>query len=207
MGDQAKGADSIGVRVATAPVESMHLYSITTFERWDAEQVSYVRRQLDRGRRYEPTKADFDALGVKSYHTTVHEGNLVTNVGWTRLMNLLTNQGATQAYDATHTRIGVGDTATAAAYTDTDLGALTGATHRWWKLVSGAATLGTKTMSWSATVGTGDGNFHWQEWGVDNGTADGTGASTAPLFNHAISDQGTKVSGQVWTPTATFTWT
>lgn len=196
------------MQTVSMPPESMHMWSITTFHRFDADQVNYLRRRMAGiGYHGDLQLEHFERAGLKSYHTTVHEGNLITNVGWTRLMNLLTNQGATQAYDATHTRIGTGDVNTAAAYTDTDLGALTGSTHRQWKLVSGAASLGTKTMSWSAAFQSAEGNYHWQEWGVDNGTADGTAASTSPLFNHAISDQGTKVSGQVWTATATFTWT
>jgi hypothetical protein len=188
------------------------MYSSTVIRRWDEEQVSWASQRLGGaafGRRgfIEPTHIDFEALGVKSYWTTEHVGNVIVNVGWTRLMNLLTNQGATQAYDATHTRIGVGIGVTAAAATDTDLSASTGSTNRQWKLVSGAGTLGTRTLAWSASFASAEGNFHWQEWGVDNGTADGTGASTAPLLNHAVSDQSTKVSGQVWTPTVTFTFT
>lgn len=206
--EHSKASEGMGVAVGLAPREAMHMFSVTTFERWDEEQVNWTRQKVHRdfGTR-EPVKADFDYYGVKSYHTTVHDGNLIVNVGWTRLMNLLTNQGATQAYDATHTRIGVGDTTTAAAYTDTDLAAATGASTRQWKLVSGAGSLGTRTLAWSATFGSSEANFHWQEWGVDNGTADGTGASTSPLLNRAVSDQSTKVSGQVWTPTVTFTFT
>lgn len=172
------------------------------FRRWDAEQTAWAAGRLGRG----PTDADFDALRIDPYGETEHHGNLVLNAGWTRLMNLLTNQGATQAYDATHCRIGAGNGSTAAAYTDTDLSASAGSANRWFQLVSGAGTLGTRTLAWSASFGTADGNFAWAEFGIDAGTASGN-TVTAPLLNRAVSSQGTKVSGQTWTATATLTFT
>ena len=152
------------------------------------------------------TDEHFRRLHVAPYLSTVVDGNLITNAGWTRLMNLLTNQGATQAYDATHTRIGVGNSNTAEAYTDTDLGAAAGSANRWFQLVSGAGTLGTRTLSWSATFGTSDGNFAWNEFGIDQGTASGN-TVTAVFLNHKAGiAQGTKASGQTWTATATLTF-
>ena len=58
-----------------------------------------------------------------------------------------------------------------------------------------------------ATFGSTDAtSVHWQEFGLDAGTADGT-TVTAPLVNHALSDQGTKSAGQVWTATAVLSFT
>jgi hypothetical protein len=205
-------AEGFGVGVGLGLVEPIHMYSTTRFRRFDEEQTSWASRRLGgapvgRPGFVQPDLADFIRLGVTPYNTTEHVGNLVLNAGWTRLMNLLTNQGATQAYDATHTRIGVGDTNTAAAYTQTDLAAAVNAANRYWQLVSGAGSLGTRTLSWSASFGTGNANFHWQEWGIDQGTASAADAATAPMLNRAVSDQGTKVSGQTWTATTTFTFT
>jgi hypothetical protein len=154
----------------------------------------------------EPHAIDFQTFGVTPYRVSEVVGNLITNAGWTRLMNLLTNQGATQALDATHARIGVGNSNTAEAYTDTDLGAAAGSANRWFQLVSGAGTLGTRTLAFSATFASGDGNFAWNEFGLDFGTASGN-TVTAPLFNHKAGiAQGTKASGQSWTATATITF-
>jgi hypothetical protein len=136
-------------------------------------------------------------------------GNLITNAGWTRLMNLLTAQGGTQALSATATRIGVGNSNTAEAYTDTDLGAAAGASNRFFQPVSGAGSLGTRTLAFSATFGTSDGNFAWNEFGLDVGTPTVTSGTTvnALLFNHKAGiAQGTKASGQTWTATATLTF-
>lgn len=203
MSDSAGGADALGVGVMTPDVESGHGHTVWQVERWDADQTVWAQR---RDGLLQPQGSDFRRLRIDPYEVTEHVGNLILNAGWTRLMNLLTNQGATQAFDATHARIGAGDGSTAAAYADTDLSAAAGSTHRWFQLVSGAATLGTRTLAYAATFGTADGNFAWAEFGMDFGTASAN-TVTAPLFNRAVSSQGTKASGQTWTATATITWT
>jgi hypothetical protein len=175
-------------------------------DRWDADQTAWVKTRTGLAA---PEAADFHRLGVASYETTELLGNLITNAGWTRLMNLLTAQGGTQALSATATRIGVGNSSTAEAYTDTDLQAAAGAANRYFQPVSGAGTLGTRTLAFSATFGTGDGNFAWNEFGIDVGTPTVTAGTTvnALLFNRKAGiAQGTKASGQTWTATATVTF-
>jgi hypothetical protein len=191
-------------------------HSLWTFERYDADQIEWTLRQMERemnlrdfaarGPLPEPRHEDFRRYGVVPFDRTEYFGNVITTAGYTRLSNLLTNQGGTQALDATHTRIGVGDGTTAVANTDTDLSALSGSTHRLFNVVSAAGTVGTLTLAFTASFATGDANFHWQEFGIDVGqTAQGTTVA-ALLFNHALSDQGTKPNTQVWTATATITW-
>lgn len=202
-GDHGRAADRLSVAVAAPLADSGHGFTVWTVDRWDQAQTRWARRMLHRA----PIAEDFRRLGVAPYLSTEVRGNLITNAGWTRLMNLLTNQGSTQALDATHARIGVGNSNTAEAYTDTDLAAAAGSANRWFQLVSGAGTLGTRTLSFSATFGTADGNFAWNEFGLDFGTASGN-TVTAPLFNRKASiAQGTKASGQTWTATATLTFT
>lgn len=171
-------------------------------DRWDADQTAWVQRHSGL---VAPQAADFNRLNVQSYETTEILGNLITNAGWTRLMNLLIGTGSTQAMDATHTRIGVGDSNTAEAYTDTALGATT---NKLYKLVSGAATLGTRTLSFAATFGSSEANWAWNEFGLDIGaTADGTTVA-AIFFNHKAGiAQGTKAAGQTWSATATLSFT
>jgi hypothetical protein len=200
--DSARGTDRLGVTAGTALADRSFGTTLWRVKRWDEEQTAWATRRLNRA----PIDLDFRALGVRPYRVTEFAGNLITNAGWTRLMNLLTNQGATQAFDATHTRIGVGNSNTAEAYADTDLGAAAGSSNRWFQLVSGAGTLGTRTLSWSATFASGDGNFAWNEFGIDQGTASGN-TVTAVLLNHKAGiAQGTKASGQTWTATATLTF-
>lgn len=201
--DAGSAAERFGVGAATAGQESGRGTTLWHFERYDADAVAWATRKLG----HEPRLlGEFRRLRLASYETTEHLGNLITNAGYSRIGNLATNQGATQAFDAAHTRIGAGNSATAVTYADTDLNAAAGAGNRFFELVSGAATIGgTRTWAWTAVFASADGNFQWQEFGIDQGTANGT-TVTAPLLNHAVSAQGTKASGQVWTATATITW-
>ncbi len=193
----------LGVGVLARAAESGFGMTRWQVQRWDADQTDWVSRKSGL---VAPQAADFTRLGVASYETTEVVGNLITNAGWTRLMNLLANQGSTQALDATHARIGVGNSNTAEAYTDTDLGAAAGSSNRWFQLVSGAGTLGTRTLTFAASFASGDGNFQWQEFGIDFGTASGN-TVTAPLFNHKAGiAQGTKASGQTWSASAVITF-
>jgi hypothetical protein len=204
--DFAHGRDSLSVGVQVPIVDSCHAHTVWTVERWGAYDVAFHTRRLGR----EPKANDFKAIGVEPYRVTQVVGNLITNAGWTRLMNLLTNQGATQALTATAVRIGVGNSNTAEAYTDTDLIASAGSTNRWFQPVSGVGTLGTRTLAFSASFASADGNFAWNEFGLDVGTPTVTASAvvSALLFNRKAGiAQGTKVLGQVWSTTATITFT
>ena len=225
--DKARAADLLGVGVAAPMREGAFGTTRWRVERWDEEQTRQAIARLKDLRIAIPgrvigshgsiaeysdqvTPGLFRRAGIKPCRVSEFDGNLITNAGWTRLMSLLTNQSATQALDATHTRIGVGNSSTAEAYTDTDLGAAAGSANRWFQPVSGAGTLGTRTLAFSATFGTADGNFAWNEFGLDVTSATATAGNTVGviLFNHkAAIAQGTKASGQTWTATATLTFT
>jgi hypothetical protein len=148
------------------------------------------------------------------YDVVTSEGNLLTRLGLQRIGDRLIGTGSNQALDATHTRIGVGNGTTAAATTDTDLSAAAGSSNRQFVVVDSAPTRGTGASSgvytFVATHTTGLSNFHWQEWGIDGGTANGTtvtsDTNTTPgLFNHKVTDLGTKTSASAWVFTVTCT--
>lgn len=204
--DFGYGNDSISVGAAVPLMDSCRATTLWTVERWGEYDVQFLTRQLGR----EPIGADFHKYGIESYRTTEFVGNLITNAGWTRLLNLGTNQGATQALTATSVRIGVGNAATPAeAYTDTDLAASAGSSNRWFQPVSGAGTVGTKTLTFTASFAGSDANFSWNEFGLDVGTPTVTAGATvsALLFNHKVAiSQGAKANGQVWTTTAQLTF-
>lgn len=173
-------------------------------DRWDEDQVAALALVLHR----EPTGEEL-AHAFEPYLSTEVVGNLITTAGWTRLCNLLTAQGATQALSSTAVRIGVGNSNTAEAYADTDLGAAAGSTNRWFQPVSGNGSLGTRTLAFAASFASADGNFAWNEFGLDVGTPTVTASAVvaALLFNHKAGiAQGTKAAGQVWTATATITF-
>ncbi len=138
---------------------------------------------------------------------------MLVRQGLARIGNMLIGTATWQALDATHCRIGTGDSATAATTTDTDLNGAAGSTHRQFQLVD-SRTQGTGANSGVTTIvatfGTAVGNYHWQEWGIDGGTANGTtvtteGATTPGLINHKITDLGTKTSAASWVFTITVT--
>jgi len=124
-------------------------------------------------------------------------GNLLLNAGITRIGNLLVGAGGT-AFNTANSRIGVGDSTTAAAATQTDLQA---ATNKFWKLCTSASWTA-QTGTWVTTFGSADANFAWNEWGIDNGTVDGT-TVTAPMLNRKVVSMGTKASGSSWQMTVT----
>jgi hypothetical protein len=201
-GESARASDAMSVAVSTTLTEQARGTTHWMVERWDADQTRWVRRRSGLAA---PQAADFARLHVEPYEVSTVHGNLITNAGWTRLMNLLTNQGGTQALDATHTRIGVGSGSTAEAYTDADLVG----PSKWWQPVTGSGTLGTRTLSFSATFAGPDGNFAWNEFALDVTTAAAAAGNTvgALLFNRKSSiAQGTKAAGQTWAATAAVTF-
>lgn len=187
------------------------------FERWDADQVSWAAGRMRRSLpdrilavRAEPVQRDFRALKIAPYSTTEHHGNVITNAGWQALLKAATSGASGPlVFSATVGRLGVGDTAGTPAAADTDLAAAAGSTHRLYKFLGAAPTVGTgtnRTWTFVATFGASDFNEAWNEFGIDSGTVDGT-TVTAPFLNHANSAQGTKTSGQVWTATAVLSFT
>lgn len=142
---------------------------------------------------------DYDA-GLPFNEELDAGNNILLNAGITRLLNLLTGAGGT-AFNATNSRIGVGDSTTAAVASQTDLQAVT---NKWYQLVTGAPGVSAQTVTFIAAFGTADGNFAWQEWGIDNGLSS-TAVATAPMLNRKVVSMGTKSSGSTWTLTVTIT--
>jgi hypothetical protein len=186
-------------------IDMAHGTTLWRVDRWDADQTSWVQARTGLAA---PDAQDFRRLDVTPYLASEVLGNLITTAGWTRLMSLLTAGGG-QALTATSVRIGVGNGSTSEAYGDTDLAAAAGSSNRYFQPVSAGGTLGTRTLAFAATFGTSDGNFTWNEFGIDVGTPTVAGGTTvgALLFNRKAGiAQGTKASGQTWTATATITF-
>lgn len=145
------------------------------------------------------------AAGILPYETVEHVGNLLLTAGVTRIWNLVGGVAVT-AYNAANSRLCVGDSTTAASAAQTDLQA---STNKYYKLVSGAPTISTNQTQYAATFGTSVANFQWNEWGIDNGTADSSTTGTAPMMNRAVvgGSLGTKTSSASWTFTVTISLT
>lgn len=93
--------------------------------------------------------------------------------------------------------IGVGDSVTAFAATQTDLQA---ATNKLRKAMDATyPTRATNVLTFKSTFATGDANFAWQEWAVFNAAAAGV------MMNRKVESLGTKTSAQSWAFTVTNT--
>lgn len=143
--------------------------------------------------------------------------NILLNAGITALWNIFFGNtsaanvgtsaaGANAVFNNAQARIGIGDSTAAAAATQTDLQA---ATNRYWQVMDATfPSVSAESISFKATIGSGNANFQWQEWGIDNcgaSNATSTTRSGGSMLNRAVSAQGTKASGQTWVPTATIT--
>jgi hypothetical protein len=171
-------------------------------DKFSPTQVAALAADLGR----EPTGAEL--AGVFEPDEVLHvDGNLLTTVGLDYIGDRLI-ASAIQAADNTHTRLGVGDSNTAENVAQTDLQALSGSTHRQFKVMD--ATFPTSVngvLSFKSTFASGEGNFAWAEWCIDisaSSASDGTTVN-ATMLNRKVAAMGTKVAGAVWTPTVTIT--
>lgn len=218
MTEIAYGFDTMGVHVGVAPwVESGREVGHIVVSRWDEDATSWVSRKLGgepagKPGFIQPTDRHFQRAKVDPYSITQslpHEHNLITTVGWNQVLTLAFGGGGT-TYASANCRLGVGTATAAASASQTDIQGTT-ISGRYWQPISAtpttAAGTASKRLVFTATVGTGDANFHWQEWGLDQGTTTGSGVVVGALLNRAVSDQGTKVSGQTWTATANLDFT
>lgn len=181
-------------------------------DKYTIDQVRDCQRALGLDR--EPIGAELLAFCTPDSMVD-SEGNALTQQGLIRINNLIIGTASWQALDATHCRIGVGDSSTANSggppITNTTLVA---ASNFYFKLVDSrtvGATSAGGTVTYVATFGTSVANFAWQEWGIDGGTASaadhGTSdtATTPGIINRKVTSLGTKTSSATFVFTSTIT--
>ena len=174
-------------------------------EKWDADATAWVQRRSGVA---VPRAAAFAALGVRPGEVATSDGNLLTTAGLTRLVSLLLGAGG-QAATNTSARLGTGNGSGTAAVGDTDLSASAGSSNRWFQVMDAtfpSAAAGVATFK--ATFASADGNYAWNEWGIDIGTPTVSSGATvaATLLNHKTSAAlGTKTGGSTWAFTVTIT--
>lgn len=182
-----------------------HWVAVAHVDKYDLDQVNYARAKTGLA---EPKGADFKRLGIKPSDEITAVGNLLTTNGVNRLLSVFINAGG-QTFQNTYARIGVGNGTTAAAAGDTDLSAAAGAANRYFQACDATyPSVSTNVLTALSTFGTGNGNFHWQEWGIDNGGGgtSASGTTVGPLLlNHKVVDLGTKTSAASWVFTVTVT--
>ena len=98
---------------------------------------------------------------------------------------------SSQKWSSTYASVGVGDSATAADPTQTNLVAASNKTYKTMDSTYPKRT--TQVMVWQGTFASADANYAWQEYVVAN-HVDGTGV----CLNRVVNSKGTKVSGETW---------
>lgn len=158
------------------------------------------------------TGAQIQALAGDPGETVDWSGNLLVNVGIQRLEDLLMGVGSIVGYSNTTARLGTGNGAGTAAAGDTDLSASAGSSNRWFQIMDATfPSRSSQTITFKSSFASADGNYAWNEFGVDgNGAAGSTAvvgtndATHAALLNHKTSAAlGTKATGSVFAFTMT----
>lgn len=180
----------------------MHVPSRDSFKQWTKLEVQKFIAPVDAGEFWVPEMG-----GGTLDEITTQEGNLLMYGGascqWETLIGNGTNTGSgnLQYFNAANTYIGVGDSSTAEAATQTNLQATT---NKLRNLVSAVThtdgvIVGSASCVFVATFATTDANFAWNEWGIFNNTSAGR------MLNRKVASLGTKTSAAAWVATATLT--
>jgi hypothetical protein len=119
------------------------------------------------------------------------KNNLLLNEGAEAIWDKLTGLGTPAIFSNANARIGVADSTTAEADTQTGLQGGTTAFKAMDTSFPVKSGTGNDTIEFQSVFGSADANQAWNEFTVDNG-------ATVNL-NRKVSAQGTKSSGQTWT--------
>lgn len=144
------------------------------------------------------------ALGLEPYEHQHHVGNMLTYGGVSALFDRLIDATPTVGvFDNSNAYLGVGDSSTAAAATQTDLQAATNKHREAMDASFPTHTDGTDeaaaSVVFKSTFETGDANFTWNEWGLFNASTSGR------MLSRRVFSGGTKTSSDTWTLTVTYT--
>ena len=155
-----------------------------------------VQWRIDKYRASDPDRST-------PYAVVEGSGNLLMYGGASALWQRLIGTGVT-AFDNSNAYLGVGDSSTAAAATQTDLQAATNkhreAMDATYPLhTDGTGSSSNATITYKSTFETADANFAWSEWGIFNASTSGR------MLNRKVFSGGTKTSADEWVLTVSIT--
>ena len=153
------------------------------------DPTGLIAGQLHRGM---PNEEALNRYGEAFVGTEKFDANLALNEGLGELIDLICGLGTPTKWDNTNARLGVGDSNSAAAASQTGLQASTNKTYKAMDTSYPART--NQTVEWRATFGSSDANYAWEEYTAVN-AADDSGKN----LNRKVASKGTKVSGETWT--------
>jgi hypothetical protein len=136
---------------------------------------------------YREKEEEFHRL-FRPYKVIEGEGNCLLNTGIDEMWDLIVGDSANHFNNAS-AQIGVGDSNTAAAASQTDLQAAANKTYK--GMESGYPTSTTQKANFKASFGAGDANYAWNEWVVKQ-------SASAKCLNRKAESLGTKTGG-TWT--------
>jgi len=139
-------------------------------------------------------------------------GNILVTTGLTRVTSLIIGGGGTALAHA-DAIVGVGTSSTTAVVGDTALGGDGNASTAYYQNAdSSYPSASAGVITCNCTYQSSNANFAWNEWcwADASGTLTAgftlSGVGTSPiLLNHKVQSLGTKVSGSIWTLSATLT--
>lgn len=193
--DHAKGVDIPTVLRGVSFAEFLSHKTKFWVDKWEFDPEVRVEAEafLKNGGSVEAAKERFGGYVRRDFI----DGNLLLNEGINAVWTLVAG-GSETAYNNANAEIGVGDSSSAEAATQTDLQA---ATNKLFKAMDASfPTYGTsQKITFRATFGSSEANYAWQEFSVRNGN------TANKNLNRKVSNQGTKTSGQTWQVTVEIT--
>jgi len=160
-------------------------------------------------------QGDFNAEDIdagkagKPFETVIQKDNLLMNGGISCLWQCLIGNGTGTGgqtltfFNNGNAYIGVGDSNTAEAATQTDLQAASNklrvAMDATYPQHTDATTSGAASIVFRSTFGTSQANYAWAEFAIFNGSSGGR------MLNRKVASNGTKASGATWVMTVTIT--
>lgn len=161
--------------------------------------------------KYNGNDADARAIdpAVDADEVIVGTPNLLTIGGASALLQCLIGNGTTTAgqaltyFNNSNAYIGVGDSTTAAADTQTDLQAATNKLRKamvatYPQHTDSTSSTGAKSIVFQGNFATTDANWTWNEWALFNGSSGGR------MLNRKVEALGTKTSANAWIITVTY---
>lgn len=160
-------------------------------EKWSEEACEFVRRRLLIPVEHGISSAQLRKLVGDAEIAEEIAGNLLLNEGIQELWDLsIAAGGSVTAYNNANAQMGVGDSSTAEAATQTDLQA---ATNKLYKAMNASYPQRTnQTLTWQSDFTSAEANYAWNEWSIRNG------ATRDKNLNRKVASLGTKTTG-TWT--------
>ena len=184
--DSARGTDALGALLGSNLLELVKIHGHWTAVHYAGD---WTPEQIDSG--LAPI-----ALDGQGQPMVYEADNILVNVGIQLLLDLLIGAGGT-VFSNANAYIGIGDSNTAVAASQTDLQAASNKVRK--AMDATYPSRASQTMTWRCTFATSEGNFSIQEAAIFNASSAGV------MLNRLLAALGTKTSATTLQVTCTLT--